>query len=826
MKRLLIVSLFSCLTVLLAYQVELTGRDLWWPGELWNALWCSVTVKDSGGNFIRNLKVEDFTLKERAYGKNNELLSQEIKTFKEQSNYKFNGTGFWEKSINSDRLDIAFFIDGTGSMGKHIDSIKQQLHRFMDRLLETGTDFRIFISMYETEDAPEWTISSYTTRFFGPTMIEEIRKAIGEIDTAGEWWNLTWGYDAFLWSLNLDWREDARKIVVIITDVYTDSVYGPNWYFSSGCVTSMSAVDLAIRERGIQLYYCQPDEDQMAKTELSESYSPKVNIKVKQSNFDQLAQKNSMVKKLSWPFDQSEIELKNLPVIDSKYYFAWVSDWSKQRFVERVEVEISLNKTGDSVSFSFYPLQNPDGTRPYEMVRDVKLILKDESGLSMLSERNVSVYFYKVMGDLDRITIVRAMYQIGDKNGLLPLGTVIPGWYYYILYTHGNVDYSYEQLGYTGTGWVQITKDGVKPGQITAYTLAKDIEIYRMLGLLQELENLDISTDRMKIFVNQSRDWLNQIKKDGVTLVEIEAIKGFNVGLGAIINCAGYAEVVQNRSTEDLVQVVQKMTNMLREAFKVAEKLESAMQIFLKITNLFIDIITGNWSGVTANLTIQEVVDRFVNYIKNELVNDIINTVEEKLLSVLNSPEKVLGYFHSHVEDWVKQLFSPEQIGKQVFDFVSKELVYDNFTVDLERQLADLLLKSQILVQENAEKYWDYYKRSSLIRQDFHNMRKLLMGDLFSKSYTALEDQRTIDDWESVLVVFRETIPLIVEFIKLFEMRYPELSEVKKALQTLYSVLDAIGTMTKTYEMALKINHLEDLQNRVKHIVSAVYMHK
>lgn len=826
MKRVLIALLFSCLSVLLAYQVELTGRDLWWPGELWNALWCSVTVKDSAGNFIRKLKLEDFTLKERAYGKNNELLSEEIKTFKEHSSYKFNGTGFWEKSVNSDKLDIVFFIDGTGSMGKHIDSIKHQLHKFIDRLFETGTDFRIFISTYETEDAPEWTISSYTNRFFGPTMVDEIRQAIDEIDTAGEWWNLTWGYDAFLWSLNLDWREDARKIVVIITDVYTDSVYGPNWYFSSGCVTSMNAVDLAIRQTHIQLYYCQPSEEQMAKTELSENYSSKVNIKVKQSNFDQLAQKNSMVKKLSWPFDQSEIELKNLPVIDSKYYFAWVSDWSKQRFVERVEVQISLNKTGDSVSFSFYPLQNPDGTRPYEMVRDVKFILKDESGLSMLGERNVYVYFYKVMGDLDRIAIVRAMHQISDKNGVLSLGTVIPGRYYYILYTHGNADYSYEQLGYTGTGWVQITKDGVKPDQITSYTLGKDIEIYRMLGLLQELENLDISTSKMKAFVNQVRDWLDQIRRDGVTLVEIEAIKRFNVGLGAIINCAGYSEVVQNRATEDLVGVAQMMTNMLREAFKVAEKLESAMQIFHKITNLFVDIITGNWSGVAANLTIQEVVDRFVHYIKNELVNDIINTVEEKLLSVLNNPEKVLGYFHSHVENLVKQLLTPEQIRDRVFDFVSKDLVYNNFTIDLEKQLADLLLKSQILVQENAEKYWDYYKRSSLMRQDFQDMRKLLMGDLFSKSYRALKDQSAIDDWKSVLIVFRETIPLIVEFIELFEIRYPELSDVKKALQTLYSVLDAIGTMTKTYEMALKINHLEDLQSRVKQIPNSVYMHK
>lgn len=823
MKKVLTTLLVLCFGVLLAYQIELRGNEIWSPSELWNAVWCSVSVKDEAGSFVRDLKLEDFKITEKAYGKTNELLEEKIATFQDHPSYKFGGKGFWEKSINSDKLDIVFFIDGTGSMSKYVDSIIQQLHKFVDRLLQTGTDFRIFISMYETEDTPEWTISSYPTRFFGPAMIDEIRAAIDDIGTGGEWWNLTWGYDVFLWSLNLDWREDARKVVVIITDVYTDSIYGPNWYFSSGCVTSMSAVDIAIKETGIQLYYCQPDEKQMAKTELSENYSPKVNIKVKENNFDKLEQRNPLVKKLSWPFDQQEIELKNLPIIDSKYYFAWVSDWRKYNFVSKVEVKISLAQTGEFVDFTFYPLQYPDGTRTYTRIRNVKFTLKDESGLSMLGERNVWIYFYKVMGDLDRMSIIGAMHQISDKNGTVSLDSVIPGKYYYILYTHGNERYRYELLGYTANGWVEITKDGIKPDEITAYTLGRDTEIYRMLGLLEELENLDISTVKMKAFASDARKWLEEIKNGGVTLVEIEAIKRFNVGFGAIINCAGYADVIQNRTIDDFVQIVQKMTDMIGAARKVVEKLESARHIFLKAANLFIDIITGNWSGVAANLTIEEVINRFVNYVKDELVNDIASTVEKKLLEVLNNPEKILSYFHSRVENWVKQQLGPEQITQYVSDFVSGQLIYNNFTIDLEEQITKLLFDSQELIQKNFEKYWNYYERSKLIRQDFYEMRKLLMSDLFDKSYKALKDQKSIDDWKSVLIVFRETIPLIVEFIELFEVRYPELSDVKKGLQTLYSVLDAIGTMTRTYEMALKMNHLEDLQNRVRQIVDSVY---
>ncbi|MEJ5229369.1 MAG: vWA domain-containing protein [Pseudothermotoga sp.] len=819
MKKVLTVLLTLLTIMLLSYQIQLRENEVWWPSELWNALWCSVTVKDDAGNYVRNLKLEDFTITEKAYDKNGELLEEKTATFKDHPSYRFNGSGFWEKSINSDKLDIAFFIDGTGSMRKHADSIIEQLHQFVDRMIEVGTDFRIFISMYETEDQPEWTISTYQTRFFGPAMIEEIRAAIDDIDTWGEWWNLTWGYDVFLWSLNLDWRPDARKIVVIITDVYTDSVYGPNWYFSSGCVTSMSAVDLAIRETGIQLYYCQPPEDQMAKTELSENYSDKVNIKVKENNFDKLELRNPMVKRLSWPFNQQEIELKELPIVDSKYYFAWVSNWGKYSFVSRVEVNISIAATGESTSFTFYPLQNPDGSKANVPIREVKFTIRDESGLSMLGKSNVSVYFYKVMGDLDRMSYLKST---SDENGILTIGNVVPGKYYYILRTSGSPRYSYDQLGYTASGWIVIDKDGPKPNEITAYTLAKDTEIYRMSGLLQELESLDISTQKMKELAREARKWLEKIQENGIILVESEAIKRFNVGAGALINCAGYADVVQNRSTDDLVQVTQKMTNMVREARKIIEKLESAKHILLKAANLFVDIITGNWSGVAANLTIEALVDKVVNYVRDQLVDDILQAVREKLLSVLTNPETVLSYFHSNIENYVRQQLSAEQIAANVSDFVKSKLVYPNFTNYFETEIDRLLSISQNFVQENYEKYWNYYTRSELMRNDFRSTRAVI-DKLFSESYRALKDQQSIDNWQSVLIVFRETIPLIVEFIQLFEVRYPELTDVKNALKTLYSVLDAIGTMTRTYEAALKINHLEDLQGRVKQIVDLVY---
>lgn len=812
--------LFTVIT--LATQISLRDHQVWWPDNLWNALWCSVTVTDEAGNFVRRLKAEDFQIVERAYDRDGNLLAQKVilPPF-ESSSYTFNGPGFWEKSVNSDKLDIAFFIDGTGSMQPHIDNIKRQLHLFLDRLIDTGTDFRMFIGLYETEDEPEWPIPTYPTRFFGPAMVQEIVAAIDEIDTWGEWWNLTWGYDVLLWSLNLDWRKDARKIVVIITDVYSDSVYGPNWYFSSGCVSSMGAADMMLRERDIHLYYCQPPEDQMSKIEISECYSPKVNVKVKENNFDALEKINPNVRRLDWPFDQSQIELERVPLVDSKYYLSWVSNWKDHGHTNRIEVQIRLKNTSASASFVFYPFSDPQGHSAQTWARNVKFFILDESRRTFEGRGNVVMRLYKTMGELDRVSVT--MTSGRDENGVIDFGTVRAGRYYYIIESDGSPDYSYYQLLLLSSGFVDVTEQGASPTQLMVETYAKDTELYRARGLLEEMKKLQISNEQILFFCLRAQIWLEQIQRDGITLEEMEALKRFNVTLGTFINCAAYADVVQQSATQDMVFILQKATSMVRKAREVIETLHSAKHIFMTVMNTLLDVISANWSGIAARISIDQLIDRLVNYVKDELIDDIMETVQNKLLEVLNNPEKIVDYFSNFVREWVREQLEPTQVMNLAMEFVAGSLVKPRFTSILESQLESLLVKSMNMADERLEKLLGYYERSMKIKEDFEQMRKDLMGDLFDVSRTALTDKPNVDDWESALAVFRETIPLIVEFIRLVEARYPELSKVREALQSLYKVLDTIGTLTKTYEMALKVNHLDALRFRLERVMDYTF---
>ncbi|AEH51334.1 vWA domain-containing protein [Pseudothermotoga thermarum] len=291
------------LTTIFAFGSNLVLRDheVWDRHDYWNRIYCAVTVKSDSSNLVTDLRLQDFVITESAYDDEGNVLITCNASFDNPS-YQFDGPGFWEESVNSDKLDIVFLIDSTGSMEEHIDNIKKQLRIFIKRLAEQYTNFRMVIAVYETDEMPRWPDGRRVYFFYGPMMKEELEYQIEKLTTGGEWWNFQWGYDAFLWTLDLPWRDDARKIVVIITDVFTDSVHGPNWYFAHGCSSSPYAVDMAMREKNIHLYFCQPDEENMAKTELSENFSEMVNPKVREANFDILLKLNDLTKKLSWPF--------------------------------------------------------------------------------------------------------------------------------------------------------------------------------------------------------------------------------------------------------------------------------------------------------------------------------------------------------------------------------------------------------------------------------------------------------------------------------------------------------------------------------------------
>ncbi|MDK2944939.1 MAG: hypothetical protein PWQ24_1654 [Mesotoga sp.] len=182
-----------------------------------------------------------------------ELSSKEVDSSHRQS--QFGGEGFWERSVSSSKVDIVFLIDSTGSMGEEIESVKSELRDLVDRLERTRCDFRTAILLFEAQVIEEPGRKSIDDPFYGVMEKEELLYAIEDIDTSGEWHINTWSYDALLFSSQLDFRADSRKVVVVITDTLPETVYGRFWYFSGGSVATKSAVEIVLEEKGLELLY-------------------------------------------------------------------------------------------------------------------------------------------------------------------------------------------------------------------------------------------------------------------------------------------------------------------------------------------------------------------------------------------------------------------------------------------------------------------------------------------------------------------------------------------------------------------------------------------
>ncbi|MDI3495205.1 MAG: hypothetical protein PWQ72_1332, partial [Pseudothermotoga sp.] len=109
MRRAILLAVLFCTNFLLAREISLREFELWDRDGLVNSIWCSVTVKD-GLSFVPDLSLNNFEITETAYDKYGDLIEERPVSF-DNIYYQFDGEGFWEKSVNSDKLDIVFLID-------------------------------------------------------------------------------------------------------------------------------------------------------------------------------------------------------------------------------------------------------------------------------------------------------------------------------------------------------------------------------------------------------------------------------------------------------------------------------------------------------------------------------------------------------------------------------------------------------------------------------------------------------------------------------------------------------------------------------------------
>lgn len=600
-------------------RFKVNDYSLWSGDEL---VWASVSVRDSAGKFITGLTLNDFQLTEALISPSGAVLQERAITF-DEPDYQFEGDGFWERSVNDEKLDIVFLVDSSGSMEDEMPSIHAELHEFVNRLESQHIDFRLAVMKYDWDVVASSLAESYTSwaktmPFRGVMESKEIHQWLDKVQLSwGEWWLPAASYDQMMLAGQMDFRQEARKVMVVITDTIALNIYGTEWYPPETTATCLSAVELFFKDKDIEILYSQPDEKEMRHL-IGESSIGYVSMNI---NPKAMAGFKTLGKPISWPFRQEDIKLAGGGVTQSQYFFAWMSRLEVPDPRQDYKVKVTLKtpdpeKPDESLQASFTYV-------PYEQEARLVMTVTDEEGNPI--DEDVSVSLQREMGD--RRDYNRPYSQLEPEEGQIVIDDIPVGKYYLHAYAAGDPVYETASLRYAKTGRLNVPAKGLEL-TLRVETGDRDMELAKARGLLRDLDDWHSPGDPFRGFVQDAEKWLEDIEKNGVTLQEMVAIKRFFVALSGYANLTEYSQMEIARATENFYGIVQDCRNIIEQIKAFHEATELSWEEVL--AEIGLDIIT--LGGATeARATVEKCLEALFDYVESELLPELIEEVMEQI---------------------------------------------------------------------------------------------------------------------------------------------------------------------------------------------------
>jgi hypothetical protein len=777
-------------------QLILNNFSFWYGGGTYweqSYLWASVSVKDSKGNWVTGLSLNDFSLSEALINSTGHVIQERPITFdKPGYDCQFEGDGFWERSVTSEKLDIVFLVDMTGSMEEEMHGIHSELHEFVDRLQSEHVDFRMAVVKYGGSTKGNYPAESYgswaaTMPFRSVMEIEEIHQWLDNVQlSGGEWWDPVASYDQImLVASEFDFREETRKVIVVITDSPAKSVYGTFWYAPDCSAATLSAVEQLLKEKGIEVLYSQPDELR----HLEGYYDPNINPKA-MAGFETLG------KRISWPFQQEDIEIKSGQIVESQYFFAWMSRLKipghPRDYTVRVTVKAAdPERQGEFVecSFSYVPCR-----------QDTRLVISvyDEEGNPIGEEAVVN--FWTKMGDRKEECYPS---WIKPKDGLIIIDDMHVGNYYVTAYASGHPAYSYETLRYIKRFWIKIPAEGLN-FSLQVETMDREMELAKARGLLKDLDECALPDSPFKDFVAEAEKWLDEIEADGVTWQEMVAIKRFYVALSGYVNLNEYAQREAESAVEDFQEIVQdihKIVEQLR-ALKNTRKESIGEKFAGAALELAYDVLTSG-RFTAAKEAVEKGLDLLEAYIEEKLIPELVDMVLEQI------PD---GTYKPFITMAINEYIGRPQLSKEV---IEKDFV-ENILKPYYINKANAGLYTAL---ESAENYTPQGKEpddwESGMFRDFYEYRGIV-NSVQDKAWKALRTQEDIKNWAEGLKGLVNILDTLADALDTLATFYPPFEDEAKAVHGIIAALDGIQVVPKAIEFGLEVDCIDTFGNRAE----------
>ena len=162
---------------------------------------------------------------------------------------------------DSSSLDLAFIMDCTGSMGSYIDNARESIKMIVEEIVSLEKS-DVNLALIEYRDNPPQD-TSFETRVHDFTRsIKQMRDWLELCQAQGGGDEPECVAEALHAALKLNWREDATKICILISDAPPHGINCPGDSFPNGSPNGIDPVESVIKlaEKSITLYSvgCEP----------------------------------------------------------------------------------------------------------------------------------------------------------------------------------------------------------------------------------------------------------------------------------------------------------------------------------------------------------------------------------------------------------------------------------------------------------------------------------------------------------------------------------------------------------------------------------------
>lgn len=163
---------------------------------------------------------------------------------------------------DSSKLDMAFTLDCTGSMGPYIQVAQDNISQIVEEIANDVKQMDIRLALVEYRDHPPQE-ATFTTRTHGFTnSVIKMKEWLDCCVADGGGDEPEALADALHEVLGLSWRMDSIKICVLISDAPPHGLISAGDGFPNGCPAGINPMEVAYKmgERGIALYSvgCEP----------------------------------------------------------------------------------------------------------------------------------------------------------------------------------------------------------------------------------------------------------------------------------------------------------------------------------------------------------------------------------------------------------------------------------------------------------------------------------------------------------------------------------------------------------------------------------------